>query len=254
MTTTPTATGEETERGSAHRTSALSSTSTDGADHETRKQAKRRPGLGFVEAVSLTGISVALLYILQRGFRISNVEFLFLAAYLVLILAFLVSAGIPADRRPSFETFFADAATKDAHSKSLSVLYEMPGKVVAKIGPGIDRIASSFRGDGYDSNGNKLGSGGGGGSGPDKLVRMSKGNVYLTAQEKKEDDASASQTKSLTTQAKRPHLENVIHRHNELDHMLCRLKHADEQVYKQVMSLDWLNNRTSNSANTSGGG
>lgn len=182
------------------------------------------------------GIVLAFFYIALRRGMLNDTEFLFVAAYLALLLAYVLTKTSRSNKE-SFEDDEDERSKKPTGTPqlfaSLGVLFDMPDKVKRKIVPELEKVASSFRGGGADQ--------GGGDQEDSEFVRVDQKNMHLFPEEQREvEQASKSFRKTPT-----PALDGARKKYARIDHLLCKLKQADPDMYESVMRLDWLGSSSS---------
>lgn len=227
------------------------------------------------DALCITGIFIAAAYIAVRKCKLNDMEFVFIALYLTLLLTYATSKSLYARQTPSarhkheHEPFdqpsdsdssstpaassFPAEGTIDKNdinspsawrglSTSFNVLFEMPEKVKRKIIPELEKIAGSFRGEDV---GDRSGGGGEGGSSSVKYVNVNGNNMILFPDEIQEQEKASKSFRQIPT----PAFDLARKKYAKIDHVLCKLKRADSRLYELVIRMDWLKNWSEEDAN-----
>ena len=203
----------------------------------------------FSSPGKISGFSIILAfsYIALRRGMLNDTEFLFVAAYLALLLAYVWTTSSTrlkistTTNKESFEEDGGDGNDDEskkqaqvprpmgALSASLDILFEMPEKVKNKIVPELEKVASSFRGEDQRD-------GGGGDNDDRQFVRVDEKNMHLFPEERQEAEKASRSFRSTPT----PALDGARRKYARIDHILCKIKQADADMYKRIMGLDWL--------------
>lgn len=179
---------------------------------ETRSPNRIRPA----EWIAIIGILVAIGYITQKRCMLHDVEFLLIAAYLSLILAFVVCVKRDKEVYGHSFTFMesfsssgdpSKSQTGGGGSSSMQVLYSMPGRVKDALVPSLENVANAFRG-----------------QTDDEFVRAIRDNMVVNDDEKTNEDA----------------FRDLVRKYKAIDHLICRLQGADEEVYDKVVNKGGL--------------
>lgn len=242
----------------------------DGSDYlatregEGEKHGEANHDIRGADALTLAGVAVAAAYMATRRCQLGHAEFLALLSFLALVLAFAISVqdgrrrgerepfdvasltasdayralqsmhfSQPSLRVPALEGFASTAQGQRQSATSfapgLQVLYSMPGRVRAALVPPLEHVANTFSGS------NQTGP-----NAPSHLVRLAESNVYLTPKEHAED-AAEQRAAGGTLVHGGSNLNRVRNDMRYLDALLCRLKHADPNLYARVLDTSsWM--------------
>ena len=193
--------------------------------------------------ISGISIALALAYIVLRKCMLSDGEFIAICIYLILVLSYVLCCSYESDNKKSITTEEAfaegdgDSSINSAPSDSpfgyaavrpLRVLYEMPGKVKSKIVPELEKVAKTFRGEGVGSDN--------GDADDSEFVRLDKKNMYLLPEEQKEAESTNSYQNTPT-----PAYDSIRRKYARVDHLLCKIKHVDPELYEHVLNVQsWV--------------
>jgi hypothetical protein len=149
---------------------------------------------------------------------LNDLEFVLLAAYLVLILVFILCVKKSHGREPFF-----DANSTQSLGSHFNVLFEMPGKVKNMVVPELEKVSKSLSGETAEGEEEEL-----------NFVHLGKNNMHLTQEELDEIEGNEY------TDTPKPKFDAIRKTYAQVDYLLCRLKHADKELYDNVMGMAWV--------------